>query len=213
MDLAYILATALHIGAGTGALGLGTVIAFRRKGDAVHRKLGVWFVYCMMAVAATAVGMALINPNTFLLLIALFSGYMAYMGRRTMMWPGKRDAGYLPSVLLLLVGIGQLVLAAAGWSESVALSLVFGLGISAMATNELRMTRASHAKPLSRSKRLQRHITLMGGALISAWTAFIVVNAPPWLGLIGWIAPSVVGGAMIALATRKHAGRQETGQQ
>jgi hypothetical protein len=205
MDTLLVVVRVVHVIAGTLALVIGTVISFLPKGDARHKALGRWFVYGMFTVTVSAAVMAIYYPNSFLLLMALFAGYLTFVGWRTMLWPRKKDAGLVPPVLLLLIGLSQFVVAATGNAPNVVVTLFFGVLISLLALNEIRVVRAAHAKPPTRSTRYRRHITLMGGALISSWTAFAVVNLPgPW-SLVGWILPSVAGTVFITAAIRRHA--------
>ena len=66
---------------------------------------------------------------------------------------------------------------------------------------------------------LLRHLTRMGGSYISATTAFVVVNlgrwlpagAPSWAGLVGWIAPTIVGSLLIGWAVRGYKAKLRSG--
>ncbi|UOQ64893.1 hypothetical protein [Hymenobacter volaticus] len=57
----------------------------------------------------------------------------------------------------------------------------------------------------------------MGGSYISAATAFVVVNlghwlpadAPHWLGLAGWIAPTLLGSILISRTVRRYRARMQ----
>ena len=200
----------LHIASGFTALAIGTVIGFRRKADASHARLGMLYVYAMIGVGVTALVLSVINPSTFLFIIACFSLYMA--------WTGKLAInGKPPSMIfagsLLIVGVALIVLFVLGKGQMGFVGLVFGLLISAMALNEMRLARAMRGATPTRAQKWQRHITLMGGALISTWTAFLVVNTSGLVavpGIVVWVGPSIIGTVMIAMASRKYVPNRKT---
>jgi uncharacterized membrane protein len=195
----------IHIISGSIALLIGGIVAVRTKGDKTHRFLGLGFVGALSVVSISAIALAVLNPNMFLLFVALFAAYLALMGRQAIVRvvPGSI---VLP-MLLFCTGIVMIVSAAMHASQGVVVPLFFGALITVLALNEIRLVRASKTKPLSYNQRLQRHITLMGGAMISTWTAFFVVNAPRWLSLAAWTVPSIVGTLAIVKATKRHVRR------
>jgi len=136
----------LHVAFGFISLAVGTLIAFRRKADATHARLGTVFFWSMLTMAACGLALALIHPNVLLVVIAVGSSILVLLGRASM-----------------------------------------------------RSTKGT------RDSRWRRHIGFMGGGLISAWTAFIVVNQPPFIPpLVVWIGPSVIGTVIIIRASRKY---------
>ena len=87
----YGLLIAFHIAAGTIALIAAAAALASSKGDRWHVYAGRAFTLGMVVVFLTAVAMTLIRPNLFLLLIAVFSFYLASTG-----WLRARNRGGEP---------------------------------------------------------------------------------------------------------------------
>jgi uncharacterized membrane protein len=208
------LALGLHIAAGATALLAGLVPMLGRKGGKTHVRAGRLYVYCMITVAATAVLLCLLQPLTIgrLLLtgVAVLSFYLSFSGwraarrRSTTLATGDAVLAAVSSV------VGLLMLAAGVWLQAV-LFAFFGVLISLFAG--LDTVRSWHPKPAATpTPWLFRHFTRMGGAYIATFTAFVVVNlgrwlpsgAPQWSGLVGWMAPTVVGTIIITRTVRKY---------
>ncbi|WBA43566.1 DUF2306 domain-containing protein [Hymenobacter canadensis] len=212
----------LHIAAGTVALLAGLVPMLGRKGGTWHVRAGRLYVYCMMAVALTAVGLCLLQPLTlsrlFLTGIAMLSFYLSFSGWRA----ARRRSALLPrpdqllAIAALLVGV--LMVGVGLWLQAV-LFAFFGALICLFAGLDARQSLfprpAEQAEPW-----ILRHLARLGGSYISAFTAFLVVNmgrvlpadAPTWLGTATWVAPTIVGSVLISRTVRYYrarlAGRQ-----
>ena len=74
----------VHIAAGTGAFLLAPVALATAKGGRAHKRWGMVYLWCMGAVAVTALPMALYRPVLFLALVAVFSFYLAFSGYRVL---------------------------------------------------------------------------------------------------------------------------------
>jgi uncharacterized membrane protein len=72
----------IHILAGSLALIFSAIAVSSAKGKKLHVFSGKAYVWCMAAIFLTALPMAIISDNIFLLLIALFSFYLAFAGMR-----------------------------------------------------------------------------------------------------------------------------------
>lgn len=191
----------LHATAGAGALLTGTAIGFLKKGDRRHRLLGQWFVRCMLTVGGTAFFLATVRPSPFLFVIGVYSVYVSLMGRTAF---GERRTWH--NVAPWILGLTSLALAV--WSivqdtSMMILGLVFGLGFLSQAVTDIINLRTAGN---SRRVKLIRHISWMGGALISTWTAFLVVNIQVSWQIVLWIAPGVLGGLAISRAIRRYVG-------
>jgi len=212
-SLGIRLLLGLHIAAGSVALLAGLVPMLGQKGGAGHVRAGRIYTYCMVAVAVTAVLLCALQPLTlsrlFLTGVAVLSFYLSFTGwraaRRRSANATKADG--LLSAASTLVGLGMV---GAGIALHAVLFAFFGGLICLFAGQDTWVAvRGTAAAPMPW---LLRHLTRMGGSYISATTAFIVVNlgrwlpadAPSWIGLAGWMAPTVLGSLLIARAVRHY---------
>jgi uncharacterized membrane protein len=202
-----------HIAAGSLALLVGLVPMLGRKGGPGHVRAGRVYVYAMLVVAATAVLLCLLQPlllrRLFLAGVALLSFYLSFSGWRA----ARRRSAELPLGDVLLAGLTALVglgMVAAGiWLQAILFGLFGGL---LCLFGGYDIWRGLHPTANVPGAWLQRHLTRMGGSYVSATTAFVVVNlghflpagTPSWVGLVGWIAPAVVGRFLIAAAVRRY---------
>src|SRR5947207_13619105 len=76
----YALLLTIHIAAGFTALTAAAVAVLTPKGERAHVYAGRVFVLGMALVLLTALPMALMKLNLFLLLVAIFSFYLASSG-------------------------------------------------------------------------------------------------------------------------------------
>ncbi|GAB2943084.1 hypothetical protein GCM10027048_04590 [Hymenobacter coalescens] len=202
----------VHIAAGTTALLAGLVPMLGRKGGSAHVLAGRLYTACMVLVALTAVGLCLLQPlrfsRLFLAGVAVLSFYLSFTGWRA----ARRRSLHLPlpdrllAVAALLTG---LLMVGAGLVLGALLLGFFGLLLCVFAgLDTWRLLRPQSTQ----GAWLLRHLTRMGGSYISAVTAFVVVNlghvlpagAPGWLGLVGWLAPTFLGGYLIGRAVRRY---------
>lgn len=79
----------VHIGIGVIAVGAGLGALMTRKGGRRHRRFGQAYVYSIGFVVVSAIVLALLRWSPFLLLVAIFSFYLAFSGYRVLSW--KRD--------------------------------------------------------------------------------------------------------------------------
>lgn len=191
----------LHASAGAGALTTGTAIAFVKKGDRRHRLLGQWFVRFMVTVGGTAFFLSTVRPSPFLFVIGVYSIYVSLMGRTAF---GERRAWHTIAPWILgVTSLALVVWSIAQETSMMILGLVFGLGFVGQAVSDIINLRTAGN---SRRVKLIRHISWMGGALISTWTAFLVVNIQVSWQIVLWIAPGVLGGLAISRAIRRYVG-------
>jgi hypothetical protein len=170
------------------------------------------YYFSMYAVGATAVTMTLIKFNPFLLAIGLFSFYLTYTGRMTILYfrrtePWKPDfSQLLPSYCALALSAGMI-----GWPIMqmiigggffVPVLGIFGLILFLNAWQDITILR-DPVNLFPRNRRfLMMHIGKMGGAYIATFTAFLVNNFnsnPAW---IAWLLPTLIGSTLIARSIR-----------
>ena len=189
----------IHIAAGSIALLTALAALVTAKGGTIHVRAGRVYAIGMTLIFLTAVPLAILGADVFLLLIAFFSFYLIFAGWRfarnrsrrpqPMDWvavaimglTGLAMWGY--AVALGVSGSGQWVTMLAFGSIAVALSVADGLFF-----NQGRSGRRRPAPYL----RIQRHLTNMMAGTIATVTAVMVVNVsmdPVW---VPWLLPTVV---------------------
>jgi hypothetical protein len=223
MSLAYEAVRISHLVAGAIALILFWVPALTRKGGVVHRRAGRWYVRAMGVVVVTAIPLSirfLVGGDWF---VGVFLGYLAVI-TFSALWGGrqvlnyKRDAAAFRTPMHAAVGVLNLVAAITvlvlAWTVAPAgfariLFTIFSIiGFSA-AFETWQFFRRPPDQP--RWWWFQ-HFGGMIGSGIAAHTAFGAFGVrrllPEWqlgaLGLLPWIAPSIVGTIAIVLLTRHH---------
>ncbi len=191
IDTLFLL---LHIGAGAVALATAGVAAFAAKGRRNHVRAGRIYTVSMAIVFLTAVPLALLGDDVFLLLVAFFSFYLVFAGwrlarnRQGRPHPVDWLATGIVGATGLLMGGYAVVLAKSGDSQWVTMTLFAGIALGLGITDGLdhRLRRARGAR------RIARHLTRMLAGTIATVTALLVVNVntnPPW---IAWILPTVL---------------------
>ncbi|MGL4609784.1 MAG: hypothetical protein ACRCYY_08885 [Trueperaceae bacterium] len=204
----YSLLLAIHITAGTLGLIAAFLATFNKAFNLTHRwhvYTGSAFVIAMAIIFVTATAMSLIKLNIFLLLVGIFSFYLAFSG-----WRYARNRKGTPTGLDWTTAITMLVISAVMVSFALYLFLtgsggsiviaVFGLIGGQLAFFDYRSLRRGGLKG---KERIVRHLTMMLGGSIAALTAFTVVNINMQPAFIPWLAPTVLITPVIALWSRK----------
>lgn len=197
-----------HIAAGFTALGAGLVAAGSKILDRAHRwhvLTGRIFFVAMCVVFVTAVPLSILRSNPFLLLIAIFSFYLALSGwcfaRNRTGKPRRIDwvratAMLLCSLAMFVYGIQLLSTSSNGGM----VMLVFGAIGTLLAFQDFRIIRAGGVRG---SARIARHLTMMLAATIATITAFLVVNISFHPALVLWLAPTAIIVPIIVLMSRR----------
>lgn len=199
----------LHIFCGSVALATGMCILWRKKGDLVHKKYGNLFVYSMAFSACLALILSFIRPQWLLTIIAIFTLYLIYSGKRCIRWsnierPSEVDwltgvCGALISFALTLIGLNTLVV---NKHLLGAVILIFA-GICFLLTWQQLIMLRYFSK--TKSNYLPMHIQRMVGSYIAASTAFLVVNNQLLPGWIAWILPTLILVPWIVRWSREYA--------
>ena len=113
-SLAYVV----HVGGGTVGLVSGTVAAFARKGERLHRTAGTTFFVSMLVMASFAAWLAIVIPGQMSnLLGAVLTFYLVATGwltvRRKQRTVGRAEKFALAAILCICAGLGGLSIAAA----------------------------------------------------------------------------------------------------
>ncbi len=106
----------IHIFSGVVALFVAPGAMITHKGGLWHRRWGKVYFWSMAIVALTAVVLSLLRPGVFLLLVAIFSFYLAFTGYSVLYRKTPRHRAtlldWVGTVLMLLGGIALLGLGA-----------------------------------------------------------------------------------------------------
>ncbi|MCH9675628.1 MAG: hypothetical protein K0U93_29595 [Gammaproteobacteria bacterium] len=183
----HILGGSLSLIAAAGAL-------VTEKGQTRHRLLGKLYSAGMTMVFLTALPLAVVRPNAFLFLIAIFSFYLVFSGYRFAVNRRGPAASidWLATALLGLAGIGMAVMSVlllkAGDDQWVTMGVFAAIAIAFSVVDGRRLT---SAWPTGK-ERIAKHLTNMLGGTIATVTATLVVNVqtdPVW---IAWVAPTAL---------------------
>ena len=190
----YRLLLWLHIASGHVALAAAVGAMLTGKGSRWHVYTGRLFTLGMALVFVTAVPITLMRPNLFLLLVAIFSFYLALTGwlrarnRTGARLPGERVA----AAAMAIAAIGMLArgvfMLAGGQSMGLVLVVFSGIG-GTLAALDLRPAPGDRYRGAAR---IAGHLTRMLAGTIAAVTAFSVVNIRIEPAVIVWLAPTVV---------------------
>lgn len=200
-----------HVAAGVVALVAGAGALATEKGGRRHRTAGKLYVASMGVVVATVVPLFAVDPSffrTFLLLVAVFSGYFAFSGYRALSRKRPADGAapvdWAGAVLVLAaclaLGGWGLTLIAGGNSFGAVMAVFGAIGV-AVGAGDLRTFRAGG------DGWLVGHLSRMVGAYIATATAVAVVNlagtAAPTL--VAWLGPTAIGVPLILYWQAKYA--------
>ena len=186
----------IHIFSGFLSLLIAYSLLFIKKGNKLHKKLGMIYVYGMTTIFLTALPMSLLGEvNVFLFVVAIFSFYLAFSGFRQgrSREGAKNKIDKALSFFILLAALGLFFLAITlflsndtMWITATlfgTLSLVFGI------RDQIRFR--SIKKP-NYYDRTNLHLILMLSATIATTTAFWVTVdffTEDWLN---WVSPNFV---------------------
>ncbi|WP_336034995.1 DUF2306 domain-containing protein [Halobacterium yunchengense] len=187
-----------HVAAGTAALLAGGVALATEKGGRAHRRAGRVYVAAMGVVVGTVLPLFAVEQSffrTFLLLVAVFSGYFAFSGYRALSRkrpdedPATVDwlAAVAVAAACLLLGGWGVALLAGGDSFGVVMAVFGALGL-AVGAADLRAFRGDASESW-----LVSHLSRMVGAYIATVTAVSVVNVTAVPEVVAWLWPTAAG--------------------
>jgi uncharacterized membrane protein len=214
MDSLFTFFLIVHIVNGATGLIAGTINLIRRKGDPLHRRIGVVFVITMLLTGSSAIVLSLLHPNHFLLIVGIFTIYMVSTGYRYVrlrLSEVDNDPKALDWLLTGLMGITGVAFIAFGVWQLYAkvifgiVYLVFGLIGLLFVSMDLKnyWGKAEH-----RNYWLLAHLQRIVGAYIAALTAFLVVNSESFPfaipGYVYWLLPTVILAPLIVMWSRNY---------
>lgn len=198
LELIFKVLLVIHILAGAIGLITGTLNIARKKGDKLHRIAGLFFLYGMLVNGFAGILMTFIHSNLFLLIIGVFSIYMAATGQRYLFLKGllkgqkPKSIDWILSSIMLLFGIGFVVYGIlvlfSGNNFGVVL-LVFGFISISMVYQDFKNYKGKNS---IKNFWLLVHIQRMIGSYIAAATAFLVVNNTILPGIVAWLLPTII---------------------
>jgi len=201
----------IHIIAGFTAFFVAPVALATQKGGPAHRRWGKIYFWGMTVGTITALVVAAYRPNIFLLLIAVFSFYLAFTGFRVL--SRKRpDKGQKAAALDWVVAFitlsasafmivrGSLNLSTGSLHLNPVL-MIFGiLGALAAGSDLYEFLRP----PKEKYAWFLNHMSGMVASYIAAVSAFSVVNFSFLPPLVRWLWPTAVGVPLLSIWTRSY---------
>ena len=204
----------IHIFFGSVALFAAPGAMLTRKGGLWHRRWGKIYFWSMAVVVLSAVVLSLMRPGLFLLLVAVFSFYLAFTGYRVLYRKSPRQPATSldwGGATLMLLGGGGLVgygISQLRTTSFGAVAIVFGgIGLLLAASDVRAFLRPANDKRAW----WFTHMTRMLAAYIATVTAFSAVNFQFLPPLPRWLWPTAAGLAGI-LAWRRHYWKKFNGQ-
>lgn len=204
--------TISHVLAGTIALLIGLVPMIVQKGGKLHNRAGLVYVWCMIYVAVTALLLCGLQPfrmsRLFLAGIAVLSFYLCVSGWRATKQKrgqiGAFDRGLVYAALavgLAMMSVGAYLLLVNGFQFLPVVFTFFGF----LLVRNAQKDRLQMRHPATKLHWFNQHFTRMGQSYIATFTAALVNNvhrfapdnAPEWFFMIFWIAPALIGTALI----------------
>ena len=218
MELLERILILSHVIAGVSSLLMGLASAFiGKKGGKLHRQVGKVFFWCMFWVFISAMLIiSFVRFNSFLMVIAVFSFYMAFSGYRVLKIKRSMKVeriDWVAAVITILFGLSMLgmgvnYLIQSDFSSVLGyLSLFFGFF-----TAQTGWQNYSGFKKLAEAEKMWwwfAHMNSMCGSLIASITAFLVLNGrifnlPSEMVWIPWVLPAIVGVPLISYWARKY---------
>lgn len=199
----------LHIAGGFSALVGAFVATLSRSVNVAHR----WHVYSgrvffvgMALLFCTAVPLSMMSGNLFLLLIAVFSFYLALAG-----WAYAKNRSGTPRLLdwgravgmlvasVVMVAYGAYLVWGLGSNGGITMLVFAGIGGALSGQDLITIRRGG----VTGKDRIARHLTMMLSGAIATITAFLVVNFSVEPGIVLWLAPTAVITPMIVVWSNK----------
>ena len=213
MEIIFKVFLFIHIISGTVGLLSGTINMINKKGNKLHKQIGLLFFYGMLINGVSALVVAGIHFNVFLFIVGIFSIYMVSTAQRFLSLKGiesgqkPKTIDWILTLLMSLFGIVFLIyggLLLANSNNFGFVLLVFGFISVLMAKKDIAIYRGNIKIT---NYWLIIHISRMVGAYIASITAFLVVNNTILPGIIVWLAPTVLFTPLIFYWINKHKGK------
>ena len=198
MELTFKVFLFIHIISGTIGLLSGTLNMINKKGNKLHKQIGLFFFYGMLINGISALVVACIHFNIFLFIVGVFSIYMVSTAQRFLFLRGiptgqkPKNGDWIVTYSMLLFGLFFMIYGGAlvAFSKNFGIVLlVFGIISLLMVKQDIGIYRGNIKNT---NYWLLIHISRMVGTYIASITAFLVVNNTILPGLVVWLAPGVL---------------------
>jgi uncharacterized membrane protein len=196
----------LHVISGIIAFVAAPGAMMTKKGSLWHKRFGSAFFYAMMGVAASAFGLWALGSQLFLMLLSVFSFYLAFSGYRAVKLKNNpaEEEDWLVAGAALLAGLGLVGMGLYNTIHSDSfgiVAIVLGAGCAFSAARDM----LRFSRPVTdRQAWLINHLSKMLGAYIATVTAVSAVNfhflPPVWR----WLWPTIIIAPFIFMWVRKY---------
>lgn len=208
MDILFNSLLIIHITGGSIGLLAGSWNMVTQKGTHLHKRIGRVFFYALLTASLAALPMSFLHQNYFLLIVAVFTGYLLITGKRYLDKKKPADVAntdWLLCGVMFLFGTGFIIwgiyLLVNGYGFGTVL-LVFGSISILMVMQDYKNFKGRSSK---KNYWLTNHIQRMTGAFIASITAFIVVNNTVLPGVVAWLLPTVALVPVLVRWSKKYA--------
>lgn len=192
MQTIYQIALIIHIVSGSAALLSGLAALFFRKFGRNHPKAGKVFFISTLGVAFSALYMAMVKPNVFLLTIGIFTFFQTYAGYRSIQDKSLRPSG-LDLLIWLIGAVNGIAMVMQG---NIVIWVFGGIQIGLVLVDLRTYITLWRGGSLPANAWLRRHLGMMLGTFTAVVTAFIVVNTAgywwQWLTPVILLMPLIV---------------------
>lgn len=214
MDSLITFLLIVHIANDAMGLIAGTINLIRRKGDLLHKRIGLVFTYAMMLTGISAIVLSILRPNYFLGIVGVFTLYMvstAFRYIRLRLTEVDNDPKTFDWFLTGCMGLAGLLFIFMGVMTLLSTD-TFGIVYIVFGLISLLFVRADFnnysGKAVHRNYWLLAHLQRMTGGYIAALTAFLVVNSSYFTsiipGVVLWLLPTAVLTPLIIIWSRKY---------
>jgi hypothetical protein len=213
MEIIFKVFLFIHIISGTVGLISGTINMINKKGNKLHKQIGLFFFYGMLINGFSALVVACIHFNVFLFIVGIFSIYMVITAQRFLFLRGihtgqkPKKGDWIVTYSMSLFGLFFMIYG----GTLVAFSKNFGIVLLVFGIISLLMVKQDITIYSGNIKNtnywLLIHIGRMIGAYIASITAFLVVNNTMLPSLVAWLAPGILLTPFIFYWINKYKGK------
>jgi uncharacterized membrane protein len=183
----------IHIFSGASSLFLGLLILFSKKGNAIHKSVGIFYFYAMLTSAVISFPLSYLHPNYFLFIIGVFTTYMLLTGKRSLqkkMVSNVDNIDWVLTLTMLIFGIAFIIFGIYKIILNDYFGIVFLVFGSISQFFVWQDTRNFRGKSRYENFWLTTHIQRMVASYIATVTAFIVVNNHILPDIVAWLLPT-----------------------
>ena len=183
----------IHIACGTTSLLLGLLILFLKKGNTLHRNIGIIYFYSMLTAALISFPMSYLHPNYFLFIIGVFTSYLLLTGKRSLKKKEISDVqntDWTLTIIMLIFGLAFISFGTYKLTHSDYFGIVF-LVFGSISIFFVWQDKSNFSgKSRYKNYWLTTHIQRMVSSYIATVTAFLVVNNKVLPGIMAWLLPT-----------------------